>query len=393
MVNNNIIDWKIMSSGLNAEINNGIILYGASGSGKRALLLMDELGLSGQVIAVIDSNEEKWGNNLMGYKIFNPGIVNNLKDNAIIVIASVYLKEILNTLLNILHCKQKICSIFSFRHAIHYDIMGNRANYIKLELLEKYKQEYNLWKYSIISEGPASQHQYFIDILKCIMYNPVSILLLGIQKTGNTSLRISFNVDLGNKESKNIVFTNHLSYYNEDSYRKFKEILQVFSNRTIKIITGVREPIERIISHQWQGIIWLFQHNDTCIPLLIDENYNKRNLYLEMEEKYKELQGFRNYADISGWFEYYIERLFGIDVFEYPFDKKKGYSIINKGNISIFIYRLDKLSKLEKEIGEFAENDSFVLKKSNVASDKRYMFAYQQYINQVNIKKDFFILW
>lgn len=107
--------------------------------------------------------------------------------------------------------------------------------------------------------------------------------------------------------------------------------------------------------------------------------------------KFDYINGGRGYyADIADWFEDHIEKTFDINIFEYPFDKEKGYSIIKKNNISIFIYRLDKLSQLEREIGEFVGDTSFTLVKTNVASDKEYSFAYNEYLKNVKIKKEFF---
>lgn len=386
MINNNIIDWQIMSCGLKLEINNGIILYGASGSGKRIMMLMSELGLSDKVIAVVDSDEKKWGKKWIGYEISNPEIINNISINAIIVITSVYLDEILELLQTKLYCKQRICTVFSFRHAMHYDIMNNKTSSIKKELSEKYREKYNLWKNSMVSEASVILQQYFIDTIKCIMLNPISILLCGIPKTGNTSLRISFNVDLGNKELKDIVFTNHMLYYNKYSYNNIKNILKAFNNRKIKIIAGVREPIERIISHKWQIVEYPYYYNDVCISTFLDKEYGRYNSNLEIKGGYNS----EIYLDVADWFKNYIEKVFEIDVFKYPFDKEKGYLIINKNNISIFIYRLDKLSKLEREISEFSGHSSFILKKANIASEKKYKFAYQQYLKQVRIEKDFF---
>lgn len=385
-----IIDWQIMSFGLNTEIKNGVILYGASGSGKRTILLMEELGLSDKIIAVVDSDEKKWGYSCMGYEIFNPEIINSIRSNAIIIITSVYLKEISKLLKNELYCQQKICSIFSFRQAIHYDIMNNRTEYIEIEKIKKYKQKYNLWKINRIFGISITIKKYFYNIIRCIELNQVSVLLCGIQKTGNMSLNISFNTKNLNEKTKNIVFTAHMLYYDKNSFNNIKNILKIFDNRQIKIISGVREPIERNISHKWQRISEPYFNDDICISSFIDENYEKYNIHSGIEEKYKELDGLGIYADVMDWFKDYIERLFKIDVFEYSFDKEKGYSIINKDNISIFIYRLDKLSKLEREIGEFVGNSSFILKQRNIASEKQYSFAYQQYLKHVRIEKNFF---
>lgn len=94
--------------------------------------------------------------------------------------------------------------------------------------------------------------------------------------------------------------------------------------------------------------------------------------------------------DIADWFKDNIEKIFGINVFDYTFDKEKGYSVIRKDNISIFLYRLDKLNKLEKEIIEFTGKNYFKLIKDNISSNKKYIFAYKEYLNHVKINKNLF---
>lgn len=382
-----IIDWQIMNYGLNEKLDNGIILYGASGSGNKAIMLLSEIGLNTNILAVVDSDEKKWGSKWLHFEIFNPVKINMFSSDAIIVVTSVYLKEIYQ-LLNKLQCRQEVCSIFSFRQAIHYDIINNRAYYIKKQLIENYKKKYDLWT-DMIAKKPVIQPKLYWDTLKCIMENPVSILICSIQKTGNTSIRLYFQ----EKHKTNVVFTGHATYFNEYTLKKMKEVLSSFKNHKIKIISGIREPIERIISHKWNKIGKPYYCSDTCISDLVDWQYED---YITDFTSYEELKGKDTelgdyfYADIADWFKDQIENTFDIDVFKYKFDKKKGYSVFQKDNISILVYRLDKLSKLEKEIREFVEDSSFVLKNSNIASEKKYMFAYNEYLNHVKIKKDFF---
>lgn len=56
-----VIDWNLMNNGLSTEINNGIILYGASGAGKKLLEFLRSLGLDNKILAVVDSDDKKWG--------------------------------------------------------------------------------------------------------------------------------------------------------------------------------------------------------------------------------------------------------------------------------------------------------------------------------------------
>lgn len=391
-----LIDWELMSCGLSEKIDKGIILYGASGTGKKMAMFLNKLGLNDRVLAVIDSDEKKWEHNWMQYKVSNPKALNLLSKDAIIVITSVYLNEIYQFLKQEIKCSQKICSIFSFQLAIHYDIM-NTSNYIKDEVMINYKIKYELWKKSDMSRLLARRYHIFFDMIKCIIEKPVSILLCGIQKTGNWSLKTSFETSM---KLDNVIFTNHESYCDKFTYKNIKEILQIMNQHEIKIISGVREPIERIISQKWQRIEMPYDcYDDSSIPIIVDENYDDFITNLTSYKKSKlnfsvtqfDYNNYINfYADIYDWFEDNIKKIFDINIFEYSFNKEKGYSIINNKNISIFIYRLDKLSKLEKEIGEFIGDTSFTLTKANVASEKKYAFAYNEYLKKVKIKKSFF---
>ena len=107
----NVIDWKILNCGISDELLNGFILYGASSTGEQLVLLLNELGMSGKILAVTDSDEKKWGQEWMGYTIVSPYEINNIQDDALIVIASVYLDEILKYLQDVLKCKNKVCKI------------------------------------------------------------------------------------------------------------------------------------------------------------------------------------------------------------------------------------------------------------------------------------------
>lgn len=381
-----VIDWNLMNNGLSTEINNGIILYGASGAGKKLLEFLRSLGLDNKILAVVDSDDKKWGRGgkEISFKISNPYILKDISSNAIVVIASAYFNEIKDFLKYKIQCLQRICSSFALKIGIHYDIINHKSSYIENDLIKNYIKKYNLWKNISESKRVCQYQRMFFNMATYIMERPISILLCGIQKTGNISLEYSFN---STDDSNNVVFTGHSSYFDKFTQKKIKEIVKTFNCHKIKIISGVREPIERIISQKWQNIDEPFRHNDTCISILIDDNYN---CYVDNLKEVVIKPGFRFYKDVTNWFYDYIENIFEIDIFEYPFDKEKGYSIITNNNISIFVYRLDKLSNLEKEIGQFIVDSSFVLKKANEATQKKYAFAYAQYLKLVKCKKDFF---
>ncbi|MCI9079048.1 MAG: hypothetical protein HFH68_09015 [Lachnospiraceae bacterium] len=384
-----VIDWQILSSGINNEVIDGFVLYGASSTGKRMIMLLRELNLYGRILAVVDSDKKKWGNKWMGYTISSPDIINSFLKDAIIVITSVYLDEIYKFLKDKVKCQNRVCSSFSLQHAFHYELMSGKSSYFTEDIALEYKKKYELWKNNLKSRNSTLQQKEYFETIKCIIENPISILLCGIQKTGNTSLMDSFE----GKKWTNVAFTRHALYFDKHTLSGIRENICNFSNHEIKIISGIREPVERIISQTWEHISIPFLYNDTFVPDIL--NSDDGHFITELT-KYEEISGRKYdctscfYIDIADWFKDHIEKVFGINVFDYNFDKEKGYSVIKKDNVSIFIYRLDKLDKLEKEICMFTGSNTFKLKRGNVASGKKYIFAYREYLKRIKIQQSFF---
>lgn len=55
------LDWSIMQKGVAGVISSGIALYGASSSGNKFFEYLKDLGLSGLIKAVFDSDTKKIG--------------------------------------------------------------------------------------------------------------------------------------------------------------------------------------------------------------------------------------------------------------------------------------------------------------------------------------------
>lgn len=267
------------------------------------------------------------------------------------MITSVYVKEIFAQL-DALGYSQNICSAFSFRLGVHYDIQEGRSDkYLNEEIVKDYQLKYSAWSKVLEASNEQRIRGACLNAQKMIAECPVSILIHGIPKTGNRTLLKSFR----EKKTPNVVMTVHHVYHDEVSRNRWQETLKAFRNRDIRIITGIREPIECKLSAIWQTVQLPFCQNEVCFDSVFHEEY-----VFSMEE----------------WLKEQLETAFGIGVFCYPFDKEKGYTIIKKDNISVFLYRLDFLSSLEKEISQFAGVKNFKLSCDNIAENKVYVLAY-----------------
>lgn len=355
------LDWEVMKKGASEVVSKGFVIYGASSTGKRFADYLSQMGIMGQVQAVFDSDEKKWGEEIQfGHEINPPERLEEIPDDIPVVITSVFVKEIVEYLDKLGYENKCVLTAKCLKLAIHYDIMNNGANgYLEEEVRSRYQLKYNIWRKCMDNRYTEMAVQK--KMRGIITGYPTSILIHSIPKTGNMTLAKSL------AGMSNAIMTCHHVYYGKEMLQEFHELLSAFSERQIRIISGIREPIEGKISGMWQNIHLPFIHNDKVLGTVITDDFA-----LEYEE----------------WLEDEIHVAFGIDVFAEPFDKKKGYTIIRRDNVSLFLYRIDFLSSLEQEIGDFVGMKNFKLLQSNLAEAKAYNMAYHSFLNEVRIGQE-----
>ena len=83
-----------------------------------------------------------------------------------------------------------------------------------------------------------------------------------------------------------------------------------------------------------------------------------------------------------------VENIFHFNVYDYPFDCEKGYSIILHENVELFIFQLEQLSQLDKVLGEFLNIEDFVLYSDNIGDLQWYKKYYREARKKVKIDRD-----
>lgn len=145
--------------------------------------------------------------------------------------------------------------------------------------------------------------------------------------------------------------------------KKEGDLYQLANLKAAKIICLVRDPIARQIAVMWQNI-------------------QEMNRY-SLEADFSEIEKYYFPDDFDGqefqWFDGQMKKFFQIDVFEYPFDRYKGYSIIKKGNIELLLLKMERINELENIIGGFLGIEQFHLCRENVSEEKAYRFALREY--------------
>ncbi|VEP16806.1 conserved hypothetical protein [Hyella patelloides LEGE 07179] len=144
-----------------------------------------------------------------------------------------------------------------------------------------------------------------------------------------------------------------------------------------KIITLVRDPIIREISI-------FFQQKEHRFPNGIDTN----EIIDILQQKFASFKESTDY--VCTWFEREIKSNFNVNVYDFWFDKQKGYCMINKENIGILIIRLEDLNNCFNTATKkfFSINKNLDLRAENVASYKEYKAQYIEAIAKIKIPRD-----
>jgi hypothetical protein len=141
-------------------------------------------------------------------------------------------------------------------------------------------------------------------------------------------------------------------------------------NESVKLLIGVREPIGRNISGYFQT---LTERED---GKTVDEQINM-------------FFAFCPHLASSYWFENELQKSFNINVYEYPFDKKRGFETFQQGKVEVLIYQFEKLRTLEYEIGNFLSDKNFKLSQVNSAEDKWLNTLYKEFKNKINFPEHY----
>lgn len=185
------------------------------------------------------------------------------------------------------------------------------------------------------------------------------------------------NLDLIKESIKKSWFYSETQMRNIEKYKKLREeIDSSFDDIHWYVITLVRDCVARNISSFFfnQAIV-----NQDFLKTL---QQHQDNMSL-ITNKFFDTVGVK---DQSKWFDIHIKSVFGIDVFDTPFPRKKGYSIYYNKNVSLLFFKLEKLSECANEaFKQFLGIENFQIFTKNSAKDKVYANEYKNFLNTIKI--------
>ena len=220
---------------------------------------------------------------------------------------------------------------------------------------------------------------YNIELPQKILNADVFIYAMtkvGGQTLKNTALMYGLNVlhlhDLSHGMNRNVL---NMTTMKDEFIFNIQDIQDIAKQRKnkIKIITAFRDPIAGYISLAFQVFYYLwfeeykqnFNTIDEAVVYFLEHKI-KKNMFID-------------------WFKQELYPFTGIDLMAYPFDKQKGYALIQSDWCELLVLRTDKISENASVIGNFLGVNDFRLINSNKASDKWYAQHYIHFIQQYKL--------
>ncbi|MCI8512129.1 MAG: hypothetical protein HFE83_09060 [Lachnospiraceae bacterium] len=365
-----------------------IILFGAGRNGIRIKRELERKGF--KISYFCDNNEKIWGEGLDHIEIISPSRLRQIYDceKTLIQISSTFSRSIEEQLVS-----YKIEAFISFDE--YCERMHALSIYKTLpQSLEAYQDLYFEPGYEALAIRKrcvdyAVRVNYFdLDSYQIICLPP---------KTGNYTLEASLQ-------------KHHAEYVRiSPCYDLMSaEAGRMMEGKKIKIVTAVRDPVAQNLSFFFQintryCDIPEYWRDGGDVQLLWDEwishvlgnelqfhrksSAGRRHIKFSYMEYMNQL--YHNVIAMQDFFEKNFQPYNGIDVYACPFDKEKGYSVIQSGNREVFIYQLEKLDMVKKELGEFLGIEDFELTKDNVGEKKWYAPAYKQALEELKLSKEY----
>jgi hypothetical protein len=144
-----------------------------------------------------------------------------------------------------------------------------------------------------------------------------------------------------------------------------------------KIITLTREPIERNFSA-------FFENYRMMTGNAFEDSSHSTKEMIEMF-----LKNYPHDTPLE-WFDEEFNKTMEIDIYDFPFNRERGYSIIDLEGSSVLIMQseVDDATK-EEALRLFLKNDKISIAHANKSSNKAYNEAYRSFKKKIVLPQDY----
>lgn len=145
------------------------------------------------------------------------------------------------------------------------------------------------------------------------------------------------------------------------------------SDRNVKIVTLVREPIGRNISGFFQGLDRRFQ-----VPRAHEQ--------VDIQTLQKTFVNDYQHRRPLTWFDDELKATTGIDVYSRPFPKETGYLRVQEGRFGVLIMRHDLPDELKAGcLSDFLGISGMAIVRDNAAEGKAYRDCYREFQRTIRL--------
>ncbi len=287
------------------------------------------------------------------------------------------------------------------------EILYSCFPYVLLESYKKFgfiKINYDIWKWK------RGYKRNVAAKVQNLEKSDNSILICSPTKTADHTLNYTF--ERLNESAKANNSSDAINYYNIFHRPKVISCIKERNIATIKIITGIREPIAQNLSMYYQAIsdnifnekfisgslIGKTKKEQKAVVQKLDNIIGNENELQNLWEcyiqryAYSECNVEHDAVDVQCFIQRFIPEYQKnvLDILSYSFDKEKGYTIIKEGNIEIFVYQLEKLNDIVPELSKWVGVSFDKLENGNQASDKWIGSSYKQALKKIEISQEYF---
>lgn len=356
-----IRDLQIMKD-ISPLFDKKLVIWGMGKKGRQILADILDMGAGKKGVLLCDSDSSLWGEVILNNPVLPPEdlnvkIQNDVKEDVAILITVVSTKAQDEIIIDVKKMYGELVDIYT-EYALEWGIyFGLKNPNVGIEYKEKKicEHEKKMLYNKDYTEHMERVFKYFTFLP---LHNDEIILIYQPGKVASSTVYKS--ILNYNKYTLHCHVLDNVKENNDT-------LLQLLEIKTAKIISLVRDPVERQIAVMWQNIHQIHRYSADADFRDIEKNFFPEDFV----------------GGEFGWFDRQMKKVFNIDVFEYPFDQNKGYSIIKKGNIEVLLMKMERLNALEDVIGTFLNIEKFKLDNENIGLEKAYRFAYRDY------KKDF----
>lgn len=271
-----------------------------------------------------------------------------------------------------------------------FELIKQNNNYLIIlpnsndESIKKKRELNNIGFFNVIISDSLQSHNRFsresLNSISRFNKNSEALILCSLPKTGNDTVSATFlNYDI------DFIGLSHDANKLDDYFKDYS---------TLKIVTGVREPIIQNLSGLYQQMSAAYQNP---IMDIMRSNFKDREHFFSDFENVNLLFNLtviqrtktNTLININSFMEDFKKNI--VDLSKHTFDKEKGYSIVKEGNIEVFVYQLERMNDIVKEMSSWIGQSSFEnWVRSNETNSKWISDSYKQAQKEITFTQNYF---